>query len=145
MILLAMPISFVEGTEKPYDSWLRAGGWRGMMTPTNKWLVLDPTAVAFLSVVTKMHGATITNDEQLMQEVGGGVKTGDINADEEGEGVVFVDQKWRRKSSECNEESGPGTWISLMLVKVNNLNLYVEVGYVPRPTGPNELFYLELP
>ncbi|XP_031124288.1 uncharacterized protein LOC116026999 [Ipomoea triloba] len=137
----------MEGKEKAFGSWLRAGGRRQVATPANRWLVLDPKPVqageAEVTTVTDGNTGTLKrNDIQLMRHlepliplstvINPGVittNTGIINEEGEGEGVVIMDQKRRRVVNESNERRGDSGWSSPMSVEGQNV-VHVLLGFV---------------
>lgn len=92
------PEKVTLGAEKPFGSWLRAGGRRGTAAPVNRWLVLDEAAASVMNVTTATAPRTVTHDEALMSPLGhdintvvnegGGVRTGGVPNGKGIEGVV---------------------------------------------------------
>ncbi|XP_031126222.1 uncharacterized protein LOC116028601 [Ipomoea triloba] len=125
----------MQSTERPFGSWMRAGGRRGGTTTPNKWLVLDQSTAGMSARALGRSGSPVTSNEKLMQQVVGnmplhglnvdndeGVRacegSGELNAEGGSEGVVFTDQKRKKTISEGeSEESGPGIWNSPMIVE----------------------------
>lgn len=152
------PVAFekpVVGREKPFGSWLRAGGKRVPTVPANRWLVLDPSTVESTPVgliagsVTvplddslQQHSmvekgvSAVTNDKGIMSEVYYGAHNEgnyghndeSFNDESEGEGVVVVEQKRKRVGYEQGVRGGCVEGSSPMLVEGQFSNATDEVG-----------------
>lgn len=139
----------MEGQEKRFGTWLRAGGRRLVAIPANRWLVLDPTppviggaAFGQTSVTEANNGNLMRNEDQLLRSnlpptispssVGiAGVNApinGIVNEDGNGERVVIVEQKHRRVGEEGDVSGGSNVWSSPMVVEGQNVNESDEVG-----------------
>ncbi|XP_031091031.1 uncharacterized protein LOC115996027 [Ipomoea triloba] len=122
----------VDGGDKPFGSWLRAGGRRGGAPSVNRWLVLDDPIVGGSQAVTDGNHEVLMHGGQLPEVsvegnkvVSEGGEVGVLNDLNDDGGVVFVDQKRKR----VGENDGLTEWTSPMVIENNNVSLSEEVGF----------------